>query len=85
MTEYQIALAAPPAPACYPTQRAWVLYLAACQDDKAKSGATHPFDRGGHFKPGFDYCVDCLPDHRRRMCSAARCNPPRRHLIEEPQ
>lgn len=55
----------------------WADYLAAAMDDKPKSEATRPF-ANGRFNEHFSHCVDCLPEHRRRMCSESRCHPPKR-------
>lgn len=63
---------APMKPACFPDQEQWAVYLMDCQE--AKRPSSRPFERG-QYRPAFNFCRDCTPEHQRQMQCAGKCNP----------
>lgn len=68
-----IRIVAPPTPACFGDRLLWAEYLASAME--SKSASTKPFKQA-IYQPSFDYCKDCLPEHRRQMVGEKRCSPP---------
>lgn len=73
MTLTEAKQVAPAAPACFGDRDGWVAYLVMCQDS-AKREPGRPFAEG-KFKPSFDFCRDCTPEHRLLMRLTKRCEP----------
>ena len=74
MTDAEVAINAPLAPACFPSRMAWVQYLMSAQT--VKTTAFRPFTDSGEFNASFNFCMDCTYEHRAAMRIASRCHPP---------
>lgn len=73
---------APVAPPCFETRSQWLMFLETAAEEQ-RSDTRHnakvivilrPQDELA-FNVDFNYCLDCLADHRSRMLAAGKCHP----------
>lgn len=74
MTRDEVRSAAPQAPRCFADRSSWVEYLHQSQE-AGKRGTAKPFDEMGQYRPAFNFCADCLPEHARHMSDLGWCDP----------
>lgn len=71
--------ASPPTPACFSDRSQWAAYLHQCQGGRPRQA---PF-RDGIYRPIFNFCKDCTPEHARAQTGKGRCRPQQFHAVAE--
>ena len=74
MTRDEVKAAAPRAPRCFSDRSSWVEYLYQSQTAGRRLSA-RPLDEAGQYRPAFNFCRDCIPDHARHMADIGWCEP----------
>lgn len=74
MTKEDVLAAAPPHPPCFPDKAEWVSYLHDCHRFGEKN-VSRPFGKTGEFRPAFNFCGDCTPEHASEKKRHNKCKP----------
>jgi hypothetical protein len=74
MTPEDVQAAAPPHPPCFPDRTEWLSYLSDCHRFGEKH-VSRPFGKTGLFRPAFNFCGDCTPEHARGKKLQGKCKP----------
>lgn len=74
MTAEDVQAAAPEHPPCFPDRIEWVSYLHDCHRHGERN-VRRPFGKTGVFRPAFNFCGDCTPDHAHSKKRQGKCDP----------